>query len=245
MKNFIQEFKTFAVKGNMIDMAIGIIIGTAFNKVVNTLVKKIIMPPLSLLSEGVTLSDKKVILREAREGAGEVAIWYGELVEVLIDFGIISLTIFVVLKFINHFKDKAEDPEDEIVQSIYTITLSANPGVTISNPEQTELCSGDQYEILNLPTNASVSWSSSFGTSIQINSDQSVTISSANINATATIELNNACIGGRKEKSIEVLIFILGILITATKAITAIDIIIAVISSFFPRVTFPSIISSI
>ncbi|RKR12900.1 large conductance mechanosensitive channel [Maribacter vaceletii] len=124
MKKFIEEFKNFAVKGNMIDMAIGIIVGTAFNKVVNTLVKKIIMPPLSLLSEGVTLTNRKIILREGNgNGIEEVAIWYGELIEVLIDFGIISLTIFVVLKFINHFKDKAENPEDKTVATPKDIEL--------------------------------------------------------------------------------------------------------------------------
>ncbi|WP_298485626.1 large conductance mechanosensitive channel protein MscL [uncultured Maribacter sp.] len=124
MKKFIEEFKNFAVKGNMIDMAIGIIVGTAFNKVVNTLVKKIIMPPLSLLSEGVTLTNRKIVLREANaNGIEEVAIWYGELIEVLVDFGIISLTIFVVLKFINHFKDKAENPEDKTVATPKNIEL--------------------------------------------------------------------------------------------------------------------------
>ncbi len=124
MKKFIEEFKNFAVKGNMIDMAIGIIVGTAFNKVVNTLVKKVIMPPLSLLSEGVTLTNRKLILRDgAAEGVDEVAIWYGELIEVLVDFGIISLTIFVVLKFINHFKDKAENPEDKTVATPKDIEL--------------------------------------------------------------------------------------------------------------------------
>ena len=59
MKNFYQEFKNFAIKGNMIDMAIGIIIGTAFNNVINTLVKKIIMPPLSLLTDDVNFSNRK------------------------------------------------------------------------------------------------------------------------------------------------------------------------------------------
>ena len=112
MKNFIQEFKNFAIKGNMIDMAVGIIIGTAFNSVVNTLVKKIVMPPLSMLTNNVNLGNKKYILREAAEGVEEVAIGYGELLEVLIDFGIIALTIFLVIKFINKIRTKAEDPKD-------------------------------------------------------------------------------------------------------------------------------------
>ena len=112
MKKFIQEFKNFAIKGNMIDMAVGIIIGTAFNNVVNTIVKKVVMPPLSLLTGGVNLSNQKYVLREASELAEEVAIGYGELMEVLIDFGIIALTIFIVIKFINKIRTKAEDPKD-------------------------------------------------------------------------------------------------------------------------------------
>ena len=112
MKNFIQEFKNFAIKGNMIDMAVGIIIGTAFNSVVNTLVKKVVMPPLSMLTTNVNLGNQKYVLREAGEGIEEVAIGYGELMEVLIDFGIIAITIFLVIKFINKIRTKAEDPKD-------------------------------------------------------------------------------------------------------------------------------------
>jgi len=64
MKKLIQEFKDFAVKGNMMDMAIGIIIGASFNSVIDVLVKKVMMPPLSLLSDGVNLENKKLILRK-------------------------------------------------------------------------------------------------------------------------------------------------------------------------------------
>ena len=126
MKKFIQEFKNFAIKGNMIDMAIGIIIGTAFNKVVNVLVKKIVMPPLSLMTEGVNLSQKKYVLREALGDVEEVAIGYGELIEVLIDFAIISLTIFVVIKFMNRFRTKAEDPSNLEETTPKNIELLAN-----------------------------------------------------------------------------------------------------------------------
>ncbi len=70
MAGFIQEFKNFAIKGNMIDMAVGIIIGTAFNNVVNTIVKKVVMPPLSLLTDGINLADRKYLLRAA-EGEGK------------------------------------------------------------------------------------------------------------------------------------------------------------------------------
>jgi len=126
MKKLFQDFKNFAVKGNMIDMAIGIIIGTAFNNVVNTLVKKIVVPPLSLLTDDVNLINKKWILRNASEDVEEVAIGYGEFMEVLIDFSIIAFTIFMVLKFINKFKDKAEDPEDKEVETPKQIELLSN-----------------------------------------------------------------------------------------------------------------------
>ncbi|HMB63491.1 MAG TPA: large-conductance mechanosensitive channel protein MscL [Eudoraea sp.] len=112
MKQFIQEFRNFAIKGNMIDMAVGIIIGTAFNNVVNTLVKKMVMPPLSMLTANVNFGNQKYVLREASQGVEEVALGYGALIEALIDFTIIALTIFVVIKFINRIRAKAEDPRD-------------------------------------------------------------------------------------------------------------------------------------
>ncbi|GAB5399341.1 MAG: large-conductance mechanosensitive channel protein MscL [Aureisphaera sp.] len=123
MKNFINEFKNFAVKGNMIDMAIGIIIGTAFNNVVTVIVKKVALPPLSLLTDSVNFRNKKYVLREATEGVEEVAIAYGELIEVLIDFVIIAFTIFVVVKMMNRFKAKAEDPKNKTVETPKDIEL--------------------------------------------------------------------------------------------------------------------------
>ena len=126
MKSFFNEFKTFAIKGNLIDMAVGIIIGTAFNKVVNVLVKKVVMPPLSLLTDDVNFSNKKYVLREASEGIEEVAIGYGELIEVFVDFFIIAFTIFVVIKFINRFKSKSEDPTNDTVETPKNIELLAS-----------------------------------------------------------------------------------------------------------------------
>ncbi len=126
MKSFYQEFKNFAIKGNMIDMAVGIVIGTAFNNVISTIVKMVIMPPLSLLTEGVHLADKKYILRAAKETSEEVAIGYGNLLEVLIDFVIIAFTIFVVVKFINRFKKKSEDVKDKTVETPKDIQLLSN-----------------------------------------------------------------------------------------------------------------------
>ncbi len=123
MKKFITEFKNFAVKGNMVDMAIGIIIGASFNAVVNTLVKKIIMPPLSLLTGGMDFSNMKFVLQKGSEYAPEVAIGYGDLFNVLIDFLIIALTIFIVIKGMNRFRNEAEDIANEAVETPKNIEL--------------------------------------------------------------------------------------------------------------------------
>lgn len=129
---FIKEFKEFAVKGNMMDMAIGIIIGASFNKVIDVLVKKVLMPPLSLMTDGVNLQEKRLILREAifnTEGkimTDEVAIHYGSLSEAFLDFFIISLTIFVVVKGMNRLKDRAQDTKDISVKTPKDIELLTN-----------------------------------------------------------------------------------------------------------------------
>lgn len=123
MKNFLQEFKSFAVKGNMVDMAIGIIIGASFNAVVNSLVKKIIMPPISLISGGINLENHKYILKPASEGVEEIAIGYGDLFNVLLDFLIVALTIFLVVKGMNKFRNDAEDPENKKVETPKNIEL--------------------------------------------------------------------------------------------------------------------------
>ena len=125
----IQEFKEFAVKGNMIDMAIGIIIGASFNKVIDVLVKKVLLPPLSLLSNGINLESKKIILRESQTNSEgvflieEVAIRYGQFVETFLDFLIVGFTIFMVVKFINRLNKKAEDPTDKSISTPKNIQL--------------------------------------------------------------------------------------------------------------------------
>jgi len=124
-----KEFKEFAVKGNMIDMAVGIIIGVAFNKVVDVLVKQVFMPPLSLMTKGVNLADKKIILQNAVSNANgeilteEVAIGYGLLIEVFIDFLIIGVVVFVIVKFMNRLKNKAQDVQDKTVVTPKDIEL--------------------------------------------------------------------------------------------------------------------------
>ena len=122
MKLF-KEFKDFAVKGNMIDMAIGIIIGASFNAVINVLVKNIILPPLSLLYDGINFQEQKLILRSATETTSQVSIDYGLFAETALDFLIVGLTIFMVVKFINKLKTKADDIKDESVATPADIKL--------------------------------------------------------------------------------------------------------------------------
>jgi large conductance mechanosensitive channel len=122
----VGEFKKFAIKGNMIDMAIGIIIGASFNKVLDILVKKVLLPPLTYMSSGVTLADKKFVIREAVDDKKELAIEYGLLAESFIDFFVIGLTLFVVVKVINKLKDKADDVKDKTVATPKNIELLSN-----------------------------------------------------------------------------------------------------------------------
>ncbi len=125
----LKEFKEFAVKGNMMDMAIGIIIGAAFNKVIDVLAKQIILPPLSLLTNGVNFSDKRLVLRDAITDAtgtittSEVAVAYGKLSEVFLDFLIIGFTVFIIVKFMNRLRNKAQDTKDETVVTPKDIQL--------------------------------------------------------------------------------------------------------------------------
>lgn len=125
---FFKDFKEFAVKGNMIDIAVGVIIGGAFNKVVDALVKEVFLPPLSFLTNGVNLQNKKFVLRKAIAVDGEIsveeiAIGYGKLIETGVDFLIISLTVFLIVKFINSLKNKAEDVKDDTVTTPKDIEL--------------------------------------------------------------------------------------------------------------------------
>ena len=119
----IKEFKDFAVKGNMIEMAIGIIIGASFNNVINVLVKNIFLPPLSLLSDGITLDKKKIIIRAQKVNSPEVAIEYGLFLETLIDFLLIGMTIFLVVKFFNNLKNKAQDLKNDDIKTPADIKL--------------------------------------------------------------------------------------------------------------------------
>jgi len=119
----IKEFKEFAIKGNMIEMAVGIVIGASFNSVVDVLVKNVLLPPLSLLSDGVNFQDKKIILRKRTSDLSEVSIDYGLLINTLVDFFIVGFTIFIIVKFFNTLKRKSEDITESSIETPKNIVL--------------------------------------------------------------------------------------------------------------------------
>lgn len=102
-----KEFKEFAMRGNVVDLAVGVIIGAAFGKIVSSLVADIIMPPLGLLLGGVNFSQLAVTLKQAAEGAPAVTLNYGLFIQAIVDFLIIAFVIFLAIKGINRLKRPA------------------------------------------------------------------------------------------------------------------------------------------
>lgn len=109
----LKEFKEFAMRGSVIDLAVGVIIGGAFGKIVTSLVDDIIMPPIGFITGGIDFSDMKLVITEANEASGisEVAINYGNFINILIQFTIIAFCIFLLIKGINSLKRKEEVTE--------------------------------------------------------------------------------------------------------------------------------------
>ncbi|RBP82288.1 large conductance mechanosensitive channel [Shewanella putrefaciens] len=107
--SLIKEFKAFASRGNVIDMAVGIIIGAAFGKIVSSFVADVIMPPIGIILGGVNFSDLSIVLQAAQGDAPSVVISYGKFIQTIIDFTIIAFAIFMGLKAINTLKRKEED----------------------------------------------------------------------------------------------------------------------------------------
>jgi large conductance mechanosensitive channel len=102
--SILKEFKDFAMKGNVIDLAIGVIIGAAFGKIVSSLVNDVVMPPLGLLMGGVDFSNKAIVLKEAVDKTPAVMLKYGVFINTIIDFLIVAFAIFMAVKSINRFK---------------------------------------------------------------------------------------------------------------------------------------------
>ena len=108
----LKEFREFAVKGNVVDMAVGIVIGAAFGKIVSSFVGDVIMPPIGVLLGGVDFSGLAVTVKAAAVGAPAVVISYGKFIQTLIDFTIIAFAIFMAVKAVNALrKAEAEEPQ--------------------------------------------------------------------------------------------------------------------------------------
>ena len=121
MGKFVEDFKAFAMKGNVVDMAVGVIVGGAFGKITTTLVDGIIMPLISMITGGVDFSAWKWVLKaESVDGVStvvtpEVAVRYGDLISVILNFIIIAFVIFLMIKGMNklHKKEEVEEPAPE------------------------------------------------------------------------------------------------------------------------------------
>lgn len=106
---FIKDFKDFAVKGNVIDLAVAVVIGTAFGKIVSSLVNDILMPPIGLLTGGIDFTYLKWVLKEGNEAAEEVAITYGQFIQNVLDFVIIAFSVFMVIRAYRRLERKKEE----------------------------------------------------------------------------------------------------------------------------------------
>jgi large conductance mechanosensitive channel len=125
MKKIWEEFKEFAVKGNAVDLAVGVIVGAAFSGIINSLVKDVIMPPISLLTGGLDFSNKFIILRAAKDGStafhtpadaakvGAITWNYGNFITLVINFLIIAGAVFLLVRAINRLRQPAEKEPDK------------------------------------------------------------------------------------------------------------------------------------
>ena len=113
-KGLIEEFKTFISRGNVIDMAVGVIIGSAFTKIVNSLVNDVFMPVLGVITGGVNFVELKYVITPGTEEVAEVAIKYGSFIQNIVDFLLIAVVVFAMVKIINKIRDsKKEEPKPE------------------------------------------------------------------------------------------------------------------------------------
>lgn len=112
--SFIKEFREFAMRGNVVDMAVGVIIGGAFGKIVSSLVADVFMPVLGILTGGVDFKDLKIVLAEAVGETPAVTLNYGAFIQNVFDFVIIAFAIFMMIKALNKLKKPEEKPAEEV-----------------------------------------------------------------------------------------------------------------------------------
>ncbi len=131
--SFFSEFKAFAMRGNVIDLAVGVVIGAAFGKIVASLVDQIIMPPIGMLIGGVDFSAYKWVLQAAgADGKGEVAVQFGAFFNTLIQFAIVAFAIFLVIKLMNRMIKKQDEAPAPPAADVVLLTeirdlLKSNP----------------------------------------------------------------------------------------------------------------------
>jgi large conductance mechanosensitive channel len=117
--SFISEFRQFAMRGNVVDLAIGVIMGGAFGKIVSSLVSDVVMPPLGIIVGGVNFSDLVVTLKEAQGTVPAVVLKYGAFIQSVFDFSIVALAIFLFIKAINKFQ-KTKEQESKPAPAVLT-----------------------------------------------------------------------------------------------------------------------------
>ena len=141
MKKFMNEFKTFAMRGNVIDLAVGVVIGGAFGKITTSIVNDIIMPVIGVLTGGINFSDWKIVLKQAildAEGVvtkPEVAITFGNTIAVILDFIIIAFAVFCMVKAINTMHAKAEALKKKEEEEVAAVE---EPAPAPAEPEPTK-----------------------------------------------------------------------------------------------------------
>ncbi len=125
--SLFKEFKSFAMRGNVVDMAVGIIIGASFGKIVTTLVNDVLMPPIGMLIGGMDFSSLGITLKEATPAAAAVVVKYGVFINVLLDFAIVAFAMFLIIKGMNRVvrKDEAAPTTKECPECLMAIPLNA------------------------------------------------------------------------------------------------------------------------
>lgn len=151
MKKIMNEFKTFISKGNIMDLAIAVIIGAAFKDIINSLVKDILTPVLSLVVGDEGFGNFKYVITEADEAAGivENAIYYGNFIQNVFDFFIIALVVFFMIRFINKASKAFEKPVDTVVDAVDVVTEKMDDVVEVVKPKMEEILL-DIKELLSL-----------------------------------------------------------------------------------------------
>ena len=110
MKNLFNEFKKFISRGNVVDMAVGVIMGSTFTKIVTSLVNDVIMPAIGMLIGGTSFENFKYVIEPATETVAESAIYYGKFIQTIVDFLLVAIVVFMIVKLINSLHKKEEAP---------------------------------------------------------------------------------------------------------------------------------------